>query len=343
MDFRHLVDDDDLRAELLDRVATRTLMTEPSPGGGLEGFEGGSGSFRGVRPADLVDGVHRMNEGVWAEHRDGELEAIILRFTRPVFFVSGAGFVSPSDGWADSAVLGERLQAAAVQIAAAVPSVGRIDLTNHMYDWVGTGWLVAPETVVTNRHVAQIFADRAPGGGFEFRASEGNRRVRARVDLRREHGSGAECAVRVREVLWIEPDGGPDVALLRVDAEDEDGRPLPSPIPLMAQEEIDVSLGSWVVVIGYPARSPYNNLTDQQRIFDGVYDVKRLAPGTVMEIDSGSGRIAHDATTLGGNSGSVVMELASGKAVGLHYGGIEGDRNRAVQATVVQDRLAAHG
>ena len=51
-------------------------------------------------------------------------------------------------------------------------------------------------------------------------------------------------------------------------------------------------------------------------------------------------RLNHDATTLGGNSGSVVMDLATGQAVGLHFGGYEGDRNMAVQAPVVADRLA---
>ena len=54
------------------------------------------------------------------------------------------------------------------------------------------------------------------------------------------------------------------------------------------------------------------------------------------------GRLNHDATTLGGNSGSVVMDMATGQAVALHFGGFEGDRNMAVQAPVVADRLAAH-
>jgi endonuclease G len=51
----------------------------------------------------------------------------------------------------------------------------------------------------------------------------------------------------------------------------------------------------------------------------------------------------HDATTLGGNSGSVVIDLTSGKAAALHFGGIEGERNQAVQAPRVQQILAEHG
>ena len=57
---------------------------------------------------------------------------------------------------------------------------------------------------------------------------------------------------------------------------------------------------------------------------------------------SPDGLFRHDATTLGGNSGSVVVDLASGKAIGLHFGGIEGERNEAVQAPVLADLITAH-
>jgi len=343
VDFQHVVADDELRTELLDRVDELTVVSEGLGGESLEGLEGGPGACREVAPSTLEVAVGRMNKGDWdAEAGDAAIEAIVLRFTRPVFYVSGTGLALPTDGFADSEVLMNRLRAASGHIAAAVPSVGRIDLANHMNEWAGTGWVVAPDVVVTNRHVAQLFAEASPRGGFAFRAAEGGRRVKATVDLRREYNSADESLVRVREVLWIEASDGPDVALLRVATEDEDGRALPSPVPLMTQDEVDLSLGSWVAVAGYPARSPYNSLADQQRIFDGVYGVKRLAPGTVMAVTS-HGQLAHDATTLGGNSGSLVLDLITGKAIGLHYGGIEGDRNHAVQAPIVQDRLTSLG
>ena len=59
------------------------------------------------------------------------------------------GIHTACDGFADSEVLIERLRGASDQIAATVPSVGRIDLTNHVNAWVGTGWVVAPDVVVT--------------------------------------------------------------------------------------------------------------------------------------------------------------------------------------------------
>lgn len=62
--------------------------------------------------------------------------------------------------------------------------------------------------------------------------------------------------------------------------------------------------------------------------------MKRLQPGLITAKRS-DGIVTHDATTLGGNSGSTVIDLASGKAVALHFGGLEGETNNAVAAPVV--------
>lgn len=335
MDFQHLVADDDILAEMLDRRAEFA----GTPGGALESLGGGRGSTEA-----LTDDLTRMHEGAYVAGADSGLEAIVERFTRPVLFVRGSGFAPPADSarfaQGESEVICGKLSAAMSHLAAAIPSVGRLDLTNHRFDWVGTGWLVAPDVAVTNRHVAELFAAAAENR-FAFRTAPGGRRVKVNLDTRREYQCPDECIVRVREVLWIEPDGGPDVALLRVDADDDQGKPAPAPIPLMTADEVRDSRGAWVAVVGYPAQSTYNDPDDQQRIFDGVYGVKRLAPGTVMAV-SPDGEFTHDATTLGGNSGSVVMHLATGKAIGLHFGGVEGDRNSAVQAPVIAARLAEH-
>ena len=338
MDFRHLVADDE---EFLAELRARSAELLPPRDGGLEGLNGGPGGLEA-----LAEDLDRIQEGVYVEGDNGGLEAIVKRLGRPVFFVDGTGFRPPADSMTlfqggESEVVTGRLAAAEPFLAAAVPSVGRVQLTNHRLDWVGTGWVVGPELVVTNRHVAENFAAAAQGA-FPFRAAAGGRRVKASLDWRREYQRPDESIVVVREVLWIEPDDGHDVALLRIGATDDQGSAAPSPIPLMTQEEVASNLGQWVAVIGYPAQSPYNDAEDQQRIFDGVYNVKRLAPGTVMSI-SPDGQFAHDATTLGGNSGSLVLDLTSGKAVGLHFGGIEGDRNMAVQASEVASLMATHG
>ena len=75
------------------------------------------------------------------------------------------------------------------------------------------------------------------------------------------------------------------------------------------------------------------------QIYGQMYDFKRLAPGEVTSVESG--RILHNCTTLGGNSGSAVIDLASGRALGLHFSGRFLETNYAVRADVVAQRLAS--
>ena len=327
MDTSAPLQDNDLRNELLDRLDE----LRSASAGGLEALGGA--------PTDLLrDDIVRVAESRDDADLPAGLEAIILRFTRPVLYVQQSSYEPGVSGFPESEVVTARLTAAKNYLDAAIPGVGRIDLRNHRLDWVGTGWMITSDVAVTNRHVAESFA-RESVGGFVFRESSGRRIVRASIDWRHEYGQPEESFAQVEQVLWIEPDGGPDVALLRVRQQDEPN--LPDPIGLMTRAEIGAAGGRWVTVIGYPEWDSRNNAEDQQRIFDGVYGVKRLAPGTAIST-APDGTLGHNATTLGGNSGSVVLDLESGKAMGLHFGGIEGDRNSAVQAPILADLLAQH-
>ena len=50
--------------------------------------------------------------------------------------------------------------------------------------------------------------------------------------------------------------------------------------------------------------------------------------------------MTHDATTLGGSSGSAVLDLATQKVVGLHFRGKFRQTNYAVKASIIKDLLA---
>src|SRR6185436_11600225 len=90
-------------------------------------------------------------------------------------------------------------------------------------------------------------------------------------------------------------------------------------------------------VIGYPARDSRNDAGTMRDICGDGYNVKRLAPGRTTDVTPA--RLMHDCSTLGGNSGSVILDLATGEAVGLHFGGFFLETNFAVPASVVADRL----
>jgi endonuclease G, mitochondrial len=91
-----------------------------------------------------------------------------------------------------------------------------------------------------------------------------------------------------------------------------------------------------VGVIGYPAFDPRNPADVQNSVFHGVYSVKRLQPGligarrTVKSFGNQVNAATHDASTLGGNSGSAVVEAANGNVFALHFGGVYHDANFAV-------------
>lgn len=259
------------------------------------------------------------------------LETIVLRTGRPVLAVSNDEPRMIFDE-AESEVWRDRLVRARDGIIHAVRAVGRIDLENNpRFDWVGTGWLVDEDTIVTNRHVASEFA-RADGNQFTFRSGLLGT-MSASIDFLHEVDSTVAYVFDIQEILHIEPDNGPDMAFLRVRT--RDSRKLAAPIGLA---QTPPTADEQVAVIGYPARDsrvPETDLMD--RIFGNVYNKKRLAPGQLIGL--GPNEMQHDCSTLGGNSGSVVLSLRSGEAVGLHFSGQFLKANYAVPATLVASRL----
>src|SRR5262249_20334623 len=70
-----------------------------------------------------------------------------------------------------------------------------------------------------------------------------------------------------------------------------------------------------------------------------LYDVKRFAPGMIIKTAAES-ILSHDCTSLGGNSGSVLISLEQNKAVGLHFAGTYGVANSAVGVTTIKQLIA---
>jgi hypothetical protein len=267
------------------------------------------------------------------------LETIVNRVGRPVLEVAEDDYVVEGP---EAAIWEARLGNTAVHAALkrVIPSVGRIEVDNNPdFTWVGTGWLIADDVVVTNRHVALEFAAlsiTAEGRTFVFKRGwpDRNTRMAARVDFRRELRNNSPRAFSVKEVLHIEDDEGPDFAFLRVDKAGASGPLSPSlqaaTGPAVAQQ--------YVATVGYPAsdsRIPEQEL--MTRLFGDKYNVKRLAPGQVMRL--GDDLVMHDCSTLGGNSGSPIVDLATGDVLGLHFSGVFLKENRGVPIGYVLSRL----
>ena len=262
------------------------------------------------------------------------LETIVRKVGRPVLTIRNDDFIFEATD-VESEVWKGRLQAAHEKLCKWIPSVGRVNVSNLPgYDWLGTAWLVDDDIVVTNRHVAQEFA-KEKNGRFEFLTDpDVGKRMESKIDFLQEEGNSATRIFDVSKVLYIEPDeNGPDIAFLQLS--NRRGPTMAKPIRFATAA---TKPNQWIAAIGYPAKD--SRVPDQQlasRIFQNIYDKKRLAPGLIRSAKAGT--ITHDASTLGGNSGSVLLDLISGDAVGLHRAGVYLQDNFAVPAAVILDRL----
>ena len=263
------------------------------------------------------------------------LEAIVQRVGRPPLLVrDGAVVLAPLVDFpagTDALIQGTE---------ARIASVGRVEFLDHQMSWGGTGWVVAEDgparVVVTNRHVAQVVARRtADGRGLLLRSPVTGVRYGIEVDFGEEVGARPADArpVRVTEVLHLADDAGPDVAMLRIVGAD-----LPAALPLADHEAV---AGDLVALIGYPAFDSRNDAGDQARYFDDLYEVKRFAPGRVLQALSGRTVLTHDCTSLGGNSGSPLLRLEDGRVVGLHFAGVYGVANSAVGVRTLRSLLTS--
>ena len=292
-------------------------------------------SLKGKDLKSTVESVASGKESVTTV----EQEAIIRKFGRPVLYIQDGQVEEP-----DAPLWKDRIAKARENLQRVIPSIGRIELRGHpRFAWVGTGWMVAPRVVLTNRHVAETFA-RQQGDGFEFSLDPVGKKIRARIDMFQEHQRANESEFRVQEVLHIEPQshtGGPDMALLRIAPLDQDDGAHPPPVPLAESDPVDKQI---IGAVGYAAWDGVRNDADVMgRIFGGIYDVKRLHPGEIMGVPDGVHYANHDCSTLGGNSGSAIIDFLTGEAVALHYAGRYEGKNYAVKSSAIRAVLAKVG
>jgi hypothetical protein len=243
------------------------------------------------------------------------LEAIVVAVGRPAILIRENHFDSPPELW-------QILENYRPNIERVVASVGRIEVTGHSsLDWVGTGFLIAPGVIATNRHVVQEFALPNWQGRWNFDSG-----VQVRIDFAEEIDSQQPREFPITRLIGVHD--RLDIGLLRVD--DMYRNALPNPLPL---DGGGVPLGrdQNSYVVGYPALdSRRNDSATMQRIFGDIYNVKRLQPGLLRDWSPQLGAYLHDCSTLGGNSGSCLIDLATSCVVGIHFGGRFGENNWAL-------------
>lgn len=305
--------------------------------GGLESMDGEKGITDVVDTAVVDDERLRVLEagrrGMEKLHSEGDLadlapdeqfglEAIILLTNRPALLIQRGQLLQVPEEWA---MLTERQEA----IARTARSVGRIEVDGHpSNDWLGTGFLVADDVVMTNRHVALEFCEK-PLGRRTWRFMSG---MKSRIDYVEEWGVLESAEFEFRNVIGIHPEY--DMALFRVRRVSTAGAEPPEPLTIASRPPAgaDDPVGRQVFACGYPAwDGRRNDPTEMMRIFANIFNVKRVQPGELRGMFTGTRNVVtHDCSTLGGNSGSCVVDLETEQVLALHFGGRYMEANRGV-------------
>ena len=224
---------------------------------------------------------------------------------------------------------------------------GRIDVEVPGSGWMqaGTGFVVGENRVMTNRHVLDTFAVNLPA-----RDGDQHFKVRRRASINfdpdgtdetmRFPVTGIATAGRHRIGRAVNL-GKLDMALLEI-GKNANGDAPPDSIGTERVSTADPEVRK-LLVMGYPAQPPGKNsgpdaeddpeefLAFWDRIgelYGDEYGVQYMSPGFVMKRpgtldgDPAGWSFTHDATTMGGSSGSAIVSLhGAARFCGLHFGG----------------------
>jgi Trypsin-like peptidase domain len=247
-----------------------------------------------------------------------------------------------------------------------IRAVGRIEpamATARSY--FGTGWVVdsAAGLVLTNLHVLEAMwrrhADRMQRTDTGFRVHGDT----VFVDFAAESGRVRTNRFRVVEATPSGVDGAGyarlDAAVLRIEPTSEDEQNVPGAVPVVADTDGPMGNIASFCTVGYPGPPEFTGGVHDgvdwtwvnTTLFGGRYGVKRLAPGIVHQpLGSIAGDerpwvLGHDATTLGGASGSPVLTWLDAQpgGFGLHFAGATTRTNVAHAVAACAQQLRAIG
>jgi len=328
--LRDIAGEDGVEALRVDEQALEALK-------GANRTQESVGGIERARPSASAETVNAALESVASgtplsrEYARG-LEAIIIPGKRPVMPLARGTFTATHEKWL-------HLNEPDVRdmLVKAARSIGRVEVPGSKYPYGGTGFVVAPGLIMTNRHVADIFIDGVGDRGLVFRSGISPGFSDSFAPDNDEDPPLAVTGVRMLHPYW-------DMALIEVAGLTAEPLKL-SPKDAGGYEKDEVA------IIGYPSYDPRNDADVQLKLFDRRFGIKQLQPGLLRERRPAEsfGKIVealtHDCSTLAGNSGSAMIHIGSGQVLGLHFGGEYLERNFAVAACdlALDGRVVATG
>lgn len=297
---------------------------------GEEGFDASeklAGGFPIDESAEWAESGERL-AGVPAQ---GYSEEVVIQQLAPVFRVRDNALElegKAEEFWAP--LLTER----ASLLKDILPSVGRVEarLGGNAYIALGTAWVTSDGLLVTNRHVARFFAQHGHDGLVFRQAIPGPTPMDCRIDFSDQPNDADGIRIPADGIVFLSKDDRPDIALMRLS---EDMRARFRPLGLRTEALLK---DDRVAAIGFPEHDERARTEDIRRVFGDVFGCKRFAPGFVKSV--AEDMIVHLCSTLGGNSGSPIIELGSGEVAGIHFGGFFDRENYAEPASAIRAIVA---
>ena len=200
-------------------------------------------------------------------------------------------------------------------------AIGRIDFASGKA--VGTGFLIAPRLLVTNKHVLDVLS-------FGTNLLQQGQAI---IRFREEYNSPTEKAVDIISVVAVHPTL--DMSLLKIQE-----TTFPDNRKPLTIDPAEMKKAQKVVAVGYPFEDKVRNPLFVSTLFGDRFGVKRAAPGEIVGGDQRS--IFHDCSTLGGNSGSPILSMNDARVVGIHRDGFFMYRNEAVNGKSLSDFVNPH-
>lgn len=293
-----------------------------------------------MKRKDIVSHLRNLVEGD-PPSRNGAPSRVgrIIRLARPGIALEGNGLAASPALPAEFSVGG-----LAGILAQHLPAVGRIDVRRVDGGWmrIGTGWVVsaggagARARILTAGHVLTYMIK--PGNKVFRRlrpvpvgTDEAGALRQTRITFANAPDPNAS-GIDIRSVIWPHPLW--DVALCELDTAIDLGGPPPA---LEADLAWPAGPDEPLAVLGYPLEPGFVPPGLDQHggfatIFEGELGVRRICPGLCLaappdaampttHVQAAQVLLRHDASTLGGNSGSPIFSLRTGKVVGLHVSG----------------------
>jgi hypothetical protein len=182
---------------------------------------------------------------------------------------------------------------------------------------VGTGFLAAPDVLITSGHVFDLLTGKGaePRGSVRFRCEDDQYETEAVITIQKkiERSKFDIAALKLAKAVKSTP---------------------------FAVAKGDVEAEMQVAAIGHPFKDEDRNPEFIPVVFGSQFYVKRASPGEINAVPASGDAFDHDCSTLGGNSGSPVVSLKTGRVVGVHQEGFFLERNVAIGIVCLRSFLS---